>query len=84
MSAGNARATLADFDAWTVRVAQMAEIQPPDIAAAAGFLRRLDLNLWTADAIHIATAQRVGATLATFDEDMALSAEVLGLDVVTG
>jgi predicted nucleic acid-binding protein len=45
-------------------------------------LRRLDLNLRTPDAIHIAIAQRLGAELATFDVRMAESAEALGVTAV--
>jgi len=36
-----------------------------DVAAAAAFLRRLDLTLRTPDAPHIAIAQRIRAELLT-------------------
>ena len=72
----------ADFDAWTSRVAARAETTPADISAAAANLRRMTLNLRTPDAINIAIAQRVQATLATFDISMAKSAASLGLQVV--
>ncbi len=52
-----------------------------DVLAAEGFLRRLDLTLLAPDALHIAMCQRIGATLATFDEKMAASARMLGVDV---
>jgi hypothetical protein len=44
-------------------------------------LRRLDLTLRTPDALNIAIAQRVGATLATFDAKMADAARALGTEV---
>ena len=78
-----ARADLADFDLWVMRFTQRAEAGAVDIATAITFLRRLDLPLKTPDAIHIAIAQRVGATLVTFDRQMAASARALGTPVAT-
>jgi predicted nucleic acid-binding protein len=77
------RAHLSAFDAWTARATQRLEIKPSDIAAAAAFLRRLDLTLRTPDAIHVAMAQRMHATLATFDAKLAAAGEQLGLPVLT-
>lgn len=74
----DARKDLSDFDIWSMRSAQRVEISPADIALATTFLRRLDLPLMTPDAIHIAAAQRLGATLVTFDRQMAASARALG------
>jgi predicted nucleic acid-binding protein len=54
---------------------------PWTLTAAAALLRRLDLTLRTADTINIAIAQRMGATLATFDQKMAAGAALLGLSV---
>ena len=48
-----------------------------------GFLRRLDINLRTADAIHIAISRRLGAALVTFDRSMAAGARALGVAVAT-
>jgi uncharacterized protein len=78
-----ARTDLADFDLWTMRSAQRTELAPIDIAAATTYLRRLDLPLRTPDAIHIAIALRIGATLVTFDRQMAVSARALGSTVET-
>ncbi len=50
--------------------------------AAEAFVRRLDLALRTPDALHIAMAQRVDATLVTFDEKMATCAKALGTPVI--
>jgi predicted nucleic acid-binding protein len=39
------------------------------------------MTLLTADAIHIAVAQRLGATLVTVDQRMAAAARTLGIAV---
>jgi predicted nucleic acid-binding protein len=76
-----AQITLLLFDTWLSRTADRVEISPADIPVATAFLRRLDLPLRTPDAIHIAIAQRLGATLATFDRQMATSARAIGAAV---
>jgi uncharacterized protein len=78
-----ARFTLSRFDTWLARTADRVEISPADVAAATAFLRRLDLPLRTPDALHIAIAQRIGASLVTFDQRMAASARALGMAVAT-
>jgi len=82
ITAEDARAVFSTFDVWTARATQRIEIQPADVTLAAAFLRRLDLTLRTPDSINIAIAQRIDATLATFDEKMAVGAALLGLPVV--
>jgi uncharacterized protein len=69
----------ADFDTWVVRAAQRAETSAADVTAATALLRRLDLNLRTPDALHLAITQRVGAELATLDARMAAAAQAIGL-----
>jgi uncharacterized protein len=71
---------LAAFDQWSGRVSRV-DLEAGDVSRADGFLRRLDLPLQAPDAFHIAIAQRVGATLVTFDQRMASAAWVLGLTV---
>ncbi len=73
----------AAFDTWSAHAAQRVEAAPADFARAAGFIRRLDLNLRTPDALHIAIADRLGATLATFDAGMASNAPPFGVAVAT-
>jgi len=81
LSRDQAHAVFETFDDWLARNTQRAEMQPSDVTNAAIYLRRLDLALRTPDALHIAIAQRLGASLATFDERMAAGARTLGLDV---
>jgi len=76
-----ASAILAAFDSWRLRVADTPGILSSDVTTAASYIRRLDLTLRTADAINIAMAERIGATLATFDVKMADSARAIGVPV---
>jgi uncharacterized protein len=71
---------LTTLDQWSSR-ALRAEIEAADISRAESFLRRLDLPLLVPDAIHIAIAERLGATLVTFDRQMASDARILGVGV---
>jgi predicted nucleic acid-binding protein len=80
-TAYQARLAFATFDAWIARVAARVEMVAADIAAAATYLRRLDLTLRTPDALHIALTQRLGCELLTFDARMAASARMLGARV---
>jgi predicted nucleic acid-binding protein len=70
------------FDLWVARAATHTETMPTDITAAKAALRRLDLPLRSGDALNIVIANRIGASLATFDEKMAEAARVLGLTVI--
>jgi len=77
------RMALSNLDGWLARAAQRVEISAADVATADTYLRRLDLTLLTPDALHIAIAARISATLVTFDRAMAVSARVLGMAVTT-
>ena len=79
----NARLVFSNFDTWTARTTQRAPIGTADIIAAEVLLRRFDLALRTPDALNIATAQRMGAMLATFDSKMAAAARAIGTEVAT-
>jgi uncharacterized protein len=76
-----ARLALSNFDAWVPQAAQQVRITYADIQVAEAYLRRLDLTLRTADALHMAMVERIGATLLTFDRKMAGCARVLGIPV---
>jgi len=77
------RLAFANFDSWIARSADRQETTTADIDAANRILRRLDVNLRTPDALHIAIAQRIVATLVTFDQGMAAGARALGMAVAT-
>jgi uncharacterized protein len=74
----DARIVFSNFDTWTARTTQRAHTSAEDIIAAEVLLRRLDLALRTPDAINIAIAQRMEATLVTFDKKMAAAARSIG------
>jgi predicted nucleic acid-binding protein len=71
---------LAALDQWSARISRI-DLETGDISRADSFLRRLDLPLQAPDAIHIAIAERLGATLVTFDLRMGSAARTLGLAV---
>lgn len=77
----DALAAFAEFDSWAAGT-RRTEIFAADVAMAATILRALDLPLRTMDAIHIAAARRLEATLVTFDRRMAESAAALGIEVL--
>jgi predicted nucleic acid-binding protein len=81
ISKSDARSVFANFDSWVGLATQRSNISAIDIIAAEALLRRLDLALRTPDALNIAIAQRVGATLVTFDKKMAASARSIGTAV---
>jgi predicted nucleic acid-binding protein len=78
MSTDEARTAFSAFDTWTSQQATRVQVSSADIALADSFIRRLDLTLRAPDAMHIAMALRLGATLATFDKAMEDSARALG------
>lgn len=73
-----ARIVFSNFDTWTAQTAQRAHISSADISVAEVLLRRVELALRTPDAINIAMAQRMQATLVTFDKKMAAAARSIG------
>lgn len=81
LSPRDAGEALDDFDLW-VTGAQRVETNAADVAAADAMVRRLDVNLHGADAIHVALALRVGAVLFTLDAKMKNNAKKLSVPVV--
>jgi hypothetical protein len=77
-----AQSILSLFDAWMPVHAAAAEVLGDDFAVATVLLRRFDLALRTPDALHLAIASRLGATLATFDRRMAVAARALGVGAI--
>jgi predicted nucleic acid-binding protein len=72
---------IADFDFWAAAVARI-DTEASDLAQADRLVRRFEINLHSADAIHVAIATRLGASLLTLDSKMKASAKKLGLAVV--
>ena len=74
-----ARTVLLDFDSWSERACQRVGTNGEIISRAEAFVRRRDTSLRAADAINIALAESLHASLMTFDEKMSAAARVLGV-----
>ena len=78
-SEDGARILFIRLDRWALEAGEIATVASSDIALASEFVRRHHLALRAPDAIHIAAAHRLGATLLTLDKGMARAAAALGV-----
>jgi predicted nucleic acid-binding protein len=81
ITADEARETFALFDNWRAQSADDADAEPTDIQTATAIIRRLNLNLRAPDAINLAIAMRLNASIATFDHGLIANAHALGVAV---
>jgi len=81
LSGPDASARLADFDAWRAAMSVSIDIQSTDARLAYIYVRRFDLALRAPDALHLAIARRLDATLVTLDRRLATAAGELGVAV---
>jgi hypothetical protein len=81
LSPAAANHALANFDAWIATQSRF-DIHPADVAAAGRYVRRFEINLHGADALHVAMAARAGASLLTLDAKMKANARKAGVPVV--
>ena len=65
LSEADATARLADFDAWRAAMSSPVDIGATDARLAYIYVRRFDLGLRAPDALHLAIARRLDATLVT-------------------
>jgi len=79
-SAGAIR-RLDDFETWRAADAVSVDFQPSDARLAYTYVRRFELALRAPDALHLAMARRLGATMVTLDRRMARAATELGVAV---
>jgi uncharacterized protein len=77
----DASARLADFDAWRTAMALPVDIGSSDARLAYIYVRRFDLGLRAPDALHLAIARRLDATLITLDRRLAAAAREMGITV---
>ena len=77
----DASARLTDFDAWRAAMSSPVEIGASDARLAYIYARRFDLRLRAPDALHLAIARRLDATLVTLDRRLATAARELGVAV---
>jgi len=82
LDSADAQARLADFDAWRAADTENVDLRPADVRAAAAIVRRFELMLRTPDALHLAICRRVGLSLVTFDERLAVAAADLDVAVL--
>jgi predicted nucleic acid-binding protein len=81
LTGADASARLADFDAWRAAMSLPADIGVSDARLAYIYVRRFDLGLRAPDALHLAIARRLDATLVTLDRRLAAAARELGVAV---
>ncbi len=74
---------LSAFDVWRADDADVCDIVAADVRLCGIFVRRFELKLRAPDALHIAVARRLGATLITLDQRLAEAARRLDLRVQT-
>jgi predicted nucleic acid-binding protein len=79
LQAADGTACLFDFDVWRGAMTLSAEIHAVDVRLADAYVRRFDLGLRTPDALHLAIARRLDATLVTLDRRLATAARELGV-----
>lgn len=77
----DASARLADFDAWRAAMSSPVDIAASDARLACIYVRRFHLGLRAPDALHLAIARRLDATLVTLDRRLAAAARDLGIAV---
>jgi uncharacterized protein len=81
LAGADAFARLEDFDAWRATMSLPVDIGAADARLAYIYARRFELRLRAPDALHLAIARRLDATLVTLDRRLASAARELGIVV---
>jgi predicted nucleic acid-binding protein len=81
LHAAEAVARLADFETWRAATSLPADLRAADARLAYAYVRRFELMLRAPDALHLAIANRLEATLVTLDRRMERAAQELGIAV---
>jgi predicted nucleic acid-binding protein len=81
LATAEAAARLADFDTWRAATSLPADLHAADARLAYTYVRRFDLTLRALDALHLAIAARVDASLVTLDRRLERAANQLGIAV---
>lgn len=76
-----ATARLSDFDTWRAATSSPPDLHAADARLSYAYARRFELMLRASDALHLAIANRLQATLATLDQRLASAARQLGISV---
>jgi uncharacterized protein len=83
LDTAGAIARLEDFEIWRAATTGPADLHAADARLAYLFARRFELTLRTPDAVHLAMARRLDATLVTLDQRLARAAATLDIAVET-
>jgi uncharacterized protein len=67
----DAFSALTDFEIWRATSCSSVDVSAADARLAYGYVRRFELMLRAPDALHLAIARRLGATLVTLDDRLA-------------
>ena len=81
LEAVDAAARLDDFEVWRAATTSPIDLHTSDARLAYMFVRRFELMLRAPDAVHLAIARRLDATLVTLDRRLFNAARELGLSV---
>lgn len=83
-TAANGAGRLSDFDNWRMEAPTISiALDPEDIRMADQIVRAFDLGLRAPDAVHLATAQRLNASLITLDRRLLRAASALGVEAIS-
>ena len=82
LATADASSALDDFEIWRAIRSSSVDVHPADARLAYAYVRRFDLKLPAPDALHLAIACRLDATLVTLDGRLAYAARQLGTPVV--
>lgn len=81
LQATDGAACLSDFDVWRAAMSWPVDTAASDARLAYIYARRFDLRLRAPDALHLAIARRLDATLVTLDRRLATAAREMGIAV---
>lgn len=81
LAAQEASARLTDFDAWRAATSSAVEVHAADARLAYVYVRWFALRLRAPDALHLAIARRLDATLVTLDRRLTNAARELAIAV---
>ena len=81
LASADAEARLADFEAWRAAASSPVDLRPADARLAYAYVRRFDLMLRTPDALHLAIAARLDASIVTLDRRLERAAQEVGIAV---
>jgi uncharacterized protein len=81
LSADEAVVRLDEFEIWRAATTSPVDLHASDARLACLFVRRFELMLCASDAVHLAIARRLDATLVTLDRRLSRAAEALDIAV---